>query len=81
MARTYIDVSLEKFGDTVTLAHLAETAFAGLRSETITIGCCRDILSEDWPWEIADLSSEWGCGVSAMFTDGSILEIDAWGDI
>jgi hypothetical protein len=76
-----IDTTHEKFGDAITIAHLAQFSFVGLDSDHLTIYEAQALLQRDWDWEIepGSVEMEYGLSVHAKFKDGSALSVSAWG--
>lgn len=75
-----VDNTAEIFGDTTSIADLAQFSFAGEDSQLLHIYRADEILRADWRDEIREIEMEYALGVIATFKDGSKLNVAAWGD-
>jgi hypothetical protein len=73
-----IDMSGEKFGAAVSIAHLALNSFEGIDSDDLIIYHAAKIVDRDWSWELEDFEYEYGLSYRATFKDGSKLTVCAW---
>lgn len=73
-----IDMTGEKFGAAVSIAHLALNSFAGIDSDDLIIYQAEKIVDRDWAWELEDFEYEYGMSYTATFKDGSKLVVCAW---
>jgi len=73
-----IDMTGEKFGAAVSIAHLALNSFSGIDSDDLIIYQAEKIVDRDWAWELEDFEYEYGLSYRATFKDGSKLTVCAW---
>lgn len=80
MAQITIDMSGERFGAQVSIAHLAQHSFHSVTSDDVNIYQVDQILTREWKWDIETVEMEYLTGVTAIFKDGSKLNVAAWAD-
>lgn len=77
--KTQIDLSAERFGSEVTIAHLAANSFEGEDSDTLHVYRADQIIARDWPFEVEAIEMEYAVGIQVAFKDGSRLSVGCWG--
>lgn len=73
-----VDLSAEKFGAPVSIAHLAVFSFNGVSSDRLSIQAAADTFERDWRFELESYELEYGIFCEAVFRDGSKLAVSAW---